>query len=239
MSSNAIGRYLAGMSESITKQPDQHALGRYPFVTISRQAGAGGQSLAETLLRKIKSDSNESGDDWAIFNESMCASIADDPQLSSQLKNLLEERYRSPVSEFVHELIGEPAQDLGYARLAQIIRQIASLGRVIIVGRGASFVTDELPLGVHVRLVAPIEDRQQRMVALLETDAAKALSEMERRDRERAKLAKHHFKADINAPENYDAVWNTSRVSVDQIANAIIQLSNNRWQTQQDAAAAA
>ena len=228
MNGVSVSHYLSGMAGSITRQAHHAAANQFPFVTISRQTGAGGRTLARELVRQIDATGGEQSSGWAIFDRAMCESIMDDPRLGSMLQDLLDERYRNAVQEFVHTLIGEPAQDLGYARLAEVQRQVAKLGKVVFVGRGASCVTRDLPLGVHVRLVAPAGVRQNRMAELLDVDAAAALKEMERSDGERERLIRNHFAADAGDPENYDMTFNTARVAFGQVAQSVLALVRAR-----------
>lgn len=228
MSGTSVSHYLSGMAESITRQTQDTAARQFAFITISRETGAGGRTLARELVRQINATGGNEGGGWAVFDAAMCQSILDDPRLGSMLNDLLDERYRNAVKEFVHTLIGEPAQDLGYARLAEVQRQVAKLGKVVFVGRGAACVTRDLPLGVHVRLVAPMRARQNRMANLLGVDVADATREIERSDRERQRLMKQHFATDAADPENYDVTWNTSRVPFEHVAQSVLALVRAR-----------
>ena len=113
MSGVSVSHYLSGMAESITRQVHHEAATPFPFITISRQTGAGGHTLATELVKQINATGNAEGGGWAIFDKAMCESIVKDPQLGSMLDELLDEQYRNTVHEFVHSLIGGPPQDLG------------------------------------------------------------------------------------------------------------------------------
>lgn len=233
MSDISVTRYLSGMAESITRQEPSAPVGRFPFITISRQTGAGGHTLATELVNQINAESGDAGTDWAIFDKAMCEKLRDDPHLGSMLQDLLDETYRSAVKEFVHNLLGGTAQILAYNRLAEVERQVAKLGKVIFIGRGAAWVTKDLPLGVHVRLVAPMDIRKKRMAELIDVDESDAAKGMERVDRERERLIAGHFDADINDPENYDMTWNTARAPVGHIAKTILALMHARMEAHQ------
>ena len=238
MSGVSVSHYLSGMAESITKQAHHVVANDFPFVTISRQTGAGGHTLATELVKQINEAGGEEGGGWAIFDKAMCESIVDDPRLGAMLNDLLDEHYRSSVQEFVYMLVGGAGQDLGYRKLAEVQRQVAKLGKVVFVGRGASRVTRDLSLGVHVRLVAPMDTRQKRMAALLGVDESAALKEIERGDRERERLIRNHFATDSTDPENYDVTFNTSRLSFEQVAQSVLALVNARKEAHEQKAAA-
>ena len=238
MSGVSVSHYLTGMAESITQQAHRAAASEFPFVTISRQTGAGGHTLAKELVRQIDATGGEESSGWAIFDKAMCESIRDDRRLGSMLQDLLDEHYRNSVQEFVHTLAGGAAQDLGYTKLAEVQRKVAKLGKVIFVGRGAPCVTRGLPLGVHVRLVAPIGVRQSRMAQLLNVGESAAAREIERIDRERERLIRKHFSTDPADPENYDMTWNTARVPVEHVAQSVLAWVHARKAAHEQKAAA-
>lgn len=207
----------------------------HPFVTISRQAGAGGHSLANALLRTFEDDADTSRfGHWHIFDQRLCEMVAADEQYAGSLESLMAEEYRSPTSDLFHQVLRATLdQDLVMARVFQVVRAVASIGKAIIVGRAGSHVTKDMAPGVHLRIVAPEPDRTARLRELKELSERQARSEMRRLDAGRARLLRSHFGADIDDPTGYDAVWNSGSASLDEIAAATLELVRRRcdaWQ---------
>jgi cytidylate kinase len=186
--------------------------------------------LAEALLRQMRAvDGNPIFRDWQVMDQELCHKILENPHLKVSLDALLTEELHSEVEDIVNSLIG------GYTPQSQVvieifntIRKMATLGKVIIVGRGAVCLTRALPYGIHVRLVAPPSSRIRRMMELLhlsERDAGEVLARM---DNSRAKLLKTYFNRDIRDPLLYDVTWNTDSVSIEEIASSIIGLIQSR-----------
>ena len=204
--------------------------GIHPFVTISREAGAGGHSLAETLLAQMRAiDGIPVFRDWQVMDQELCHKILENPHLKVSLHALLTEELHSEVEDVVNSLIG------GYTPQSQVmiemfktIRKMAALGKVIIVGRGAVCLTRPLPYGIHVRLVAPRSIRIRRMMEHLHLSEREAGEVVARTDNSRAKLLKTYFSTDIRDPQLYDVTWNTDSVSIEEIAFSIIGLIQSR-----------
>ena len=64
----------------------------YPFVTISRQAGAGGHTLVHELVRQMDQvPQEEAFRGWHIFDIAAYEGLTRDPQLQVYLKKLSDE----------------------------------------------------------------------------------------------------------------------------------------------------
>lgn len=220
-------RYLMELFKRQCMRP-VHTSGIEPFITISRQAGAGGHSAASAILNAFITKGAEPFNDWQIFDRTLAEGSADNPEIETALPELFQD-YHSQIGEFVLGLFGRQVpQDLRQMRLSRVIRSVAMLGRVIIVGYGGAEVSRDLRNGVHLRLVAPEPVRVQRIMAEQQVGEAEARQIVHNRDRERARMVKDHFGIDIDDPLRYDAIWNTATVSLETIAAATIGLIESR-----------
>jgi len=203
--------------------------GRNPFITISREAGAGGHSLALAVMKELSQRKEPYFQGWAVFDQEICKMLAEDPELNVTIQGLLTMEYRSQIQDTIEELaLGTSPQHTVLKKMFEVIRTLASFGKVILVGRGASFLTRELPLGIHLRLTAPLPVRIKRMMQLLNLDEKKAKEIIQNQDKARAALIKNFFNKDISDPLMYDAVWNTGSVPLETIARAAVQMAADR-----------
>jgi hypothetical protein len=201
-------------------QPDLKK-GLYPFVTISREYGAGGHGLADTLLNVFEQQESQLFHGWRILDRELCENLIADKNLSMSVRALLSEKYQSELEALVYSLLGDPSQKtLIYKRLFEVIRTLATFGKVVIIGRAGSFITESLPLGIHVRLVASLETRTARMKSL-RGDSRRQVLQI---DRDRARLVKVQFHQDIADPLLYDVVYNTGRLQYDELAQMILTM---------------
>ncbi len=199
--------------------------GELPFITISRQAGAGGRSLAKAILEEFERHPGEPVlQGWSSFDRELCEMVATDPELNVSLTELLTEEYRSRAEDYVAVMLGKSFQDEVQKRISVAIRELALVGKAIVVGRGGACITRDVRPGVHVRLVAPRDSRVERMresFAVSEKEAARWVDEQ---DRSRAKMMKSRFGEDIDDPLLYHTVWNTDRTSFEMIARSVCEL---------------
>lgn len=226
---NPIERFLHGHAYGPKDSGDLSSRKR-PFVTISRQAGAGGHSLANVLIERFhQQPEKELFGDWEMFDQKLVAMVAEDPNLRVSVEALLGDEYRRATDDFFRQLfIATTHQDIVMDRVFRLVRVLAEVGKAVIVGRAGSEVTRGLGPSVAVRLVAPEGMRVQRMTELLGVSERKATELIDKRDNGRARLLKRHFRVDIDDPLLYDAVWNTATASFDSISEAIISMLRER-----------
>jgi hypothetical protein len=205
-----------------------------PFVTISRQTGAGGHTLGEALLRRMAQEPDDPRwRGWQVVDRALCDMLLQDPALHVSMRSLLREEYRSQIEDLVASMFGgRTPQDAVLRKVCETVRGFAVLGHAVILGRGGACVTKGLPGGVHVRLVAPEAIRVRRMMQILGAGEAAAREAVKTQDRDRAALVRSQFHRDIEDPLLYDAVWNTEAAPFDLIAGSIMALITHRTEAQ-------
>ena len=206
----------------------------YPFVTISRQAGAGGHALARDILWEMDNhaQTNELFQGWDLFDQTVCALVMQDPEINASLASfdaLVTEEYRSETQQILYDMMtGRSHQYLTYKRIFEVVRILATLGKSIIIGRGGVCVTHKIPHGIHIRLIASEETRIKSLMKehQLDSDAAKKF--LKKRDREREHLIKDFFNKDINDPLLFDVTFNMDTQSTADLAAIIVQMIKSK-----------
>ncbi len=204
----------------------------YPFITISRQAGAGGHTLAEAVMKEMEKRQNQPlFHAWQIFDNELCQLVMKDERLSVTLEFLMSERFRSEAEDFWAEFLGkESPQHTVVKKVFECVRTLAKVGKVIIVGRGGACLTRDLPHGIRVRLVAPLPLRVKRVAELMKIKESDAKKIVEEWDHSRAKLLKTFFNRQIDDPLLYDVTWNTGDVPMETIASLIVEMVHQKAQ---------
>jgi cytidylate kinase len=202
----------------------------FPFVTISRQAGAGGHLLSYVILTEfLKHKDSDLFQGWHVFDKALCEVVAKDPLLQDSMETLVSERYRSEFRDFIESLFtGRSNQYLTYKTTFKVVRMLALLGKVIVVGRGSALVTADLPQGIHIRLVAPKSQRVLWMMKRFKLSKEDALKTITKQDADRRKLVRLFFHRDIEDPLLYDVVWNTGKIGMEVITRTTIELITQR-----------
>lgn len=225
-----LQEYIRSISQ-IPRSMFQQKQNLYPFITISRQSGAGGRSLAEALTTRFGFFSeNPVFQGWQILDHEICRRILEDPRLRVSADALLKESFLTGMGDYFSQVIaGTSPQIVIFHRVAEIIQSCARVGKVIVVGRAGALITRTLPLGIHVRLVASRPERVQRIMqreGVTYSEAERALTE---NDFARASLVKTYFShKDISDPLLYDMIWNTSTVAIPEIASVLMQMVKDK-----------
>jgi cytidylate kinase len=185
-----------------------------PYLLISREKGAGGNTVARLVGKRLG---------WQVFNNEIVDEIAQKAHVRRQLIESLDERDQATIQDAIGQLLNPreigTSGYLGY--LKQVVLTLGHQGDVIIVGHAARFI---LPgqFGLSVRMVAPIEVRTRRIAdkARLSLDAARV--EVERTDHERVRLARRQFGHNVADPLSHDLTINTAEMNVEAATEVVI-----------------
>ena len=198
-----------------------------PFVTISRQAGAGGRSLAAALVGRLN-DQRDGGPAWTVWDHELVGKVAQDHHLPERLVEGLEDARHDWFREVLESVSasGGPGADefKVYRRIAATVRALAEAGRVVIVGRGGVHLTRNLAGGVHVRLVAPWEYRVEhlaRQYCIPEDVAAERLRIL---DRNRESFHRRYWPGQPLAPELFTLTLNAAAAPPEALAECVLPL---------------
>jgi cytidylate kinase len=195
------------------------------FVTLSRQAGAGGISVAEALAeqlssKKIGSETTE----WVVFDQNLLEQVVDKHKLPEQYAKYMEETFSPTIQTAIEQLLElHPAMSRLVGKINQTILHLATTGNVIIVGRGSNFVTRHLKGGLNVRLVGSTRARLWFMQEYHSLGMEEAQNYLEEKDSSRVKYVKRYFNKDITDPLFYDLVLNTDGWKPKQSAQLITE----------------
>jgi cytidylate kinase len=191
-------------------------------VTISRQAGCGAVIIAEKLAHFLQGHSAHDAAQWTVFDRELMDKVLADHNLPKYLAKFLPEDRASQIEDTLADIFGvHPPTHTVVQQTAETLLQLAELGDAILIGRAGNIVTAKLPNVLHVRLIAPLEDRIERICR----DDHKTPDEARRfcleEEQARARYVKTYFHADINDALLYHLVINTSRVGCEHAVRII------------------
>ncbi|TBR18492.1 cytidylate kinase-like family protein [bacterium] len=199
--------------------------GERAFVTISRQAGAGGRTMATALLDEFGRRGSPALAGWQWADRDVCESLAADPRLHTSLEALLDEHYRGRLEDYLAQVIsGAAPQFKLHQALFATMRSLAAVGKVVLVGRAGVCATRGMPGGVHIRLVGSRGARVERVARRFGWDGTKAERWVDEQDRSRAALVREYFGQNMDDPLLFDAVINTDSVPAAAAAAAVADL---------------
>lgn len=188
-----------------------------PVITISRQYGAGGREIASLISEKLGVKLY----DRQIVHIAAAKIGIDD--LSE--KDLLElENYVKPLSMSFLPFrsfgmnMSDSSQKIFMTESAAI-RKLAQDGPCVILGRSADYVLRKFENKFSIFVCADDEFREARGKEVYD---GKTLKELDQEDKKRARYYNYYTGQNWGEGQNYDLVVNTSRDSLDKIADAII-----------------
>jgi cytidylate kinase len=112
----------------------------------------------------------------------------------------------------------------GYvAQVEALILDYAAADRVVIIGRGGSFLLKEVPFCLRVRLVAPLEVRLERIMVRESLDRSAAERLITQVDGERSCFVKANYGREWDAENLYDMTLNTATLTYEQVAELLIE----------------
>ena len=217
MNDNAdFGRYLAFINCQL--KPDSRtlpmpAVPRWRGITISRQAGTGGHFIAELVACHLQRTAPKDAATWMVFDRNLMEKVLEDHQLPARLAKYMPEDRISSISDTMDELFGlHPPTWTLVEKTSDTILRLAKLGNVIILGRGGNIVTSKLGYMFHVRLVGAKDERIEYVQADRQVDRDTARRIVEHEDDGRRRYIKRYFHRDIDDPELYHLVINTTEI---------------------------
>lgn len=211
MRSWGLSQSIADHQSSILSTKSLKKVG--PFLTISREAGAGGSEIARLLGERLH---------WDVLDKNLVDHIAAHCHKPKERVALLDETSSSWAFDVLGAWLDSSLvpHELYVSEVTRIVTAAARHGKVIIVGRGAGFFLPRLA-GLFVRIIAPLEYRVHRIMETEHLDATAARAYVDRTDQGRNAFAQRHFRRDLNNIHLYDLVVNVEHLGIPRAADLI------------------
>jgi len=204
-----------------TKGKDASQIYAKPAVTISRQEGAGGLTVASNLANYLETHT-ASHEVWTVFSQHLVAKVLEDHNYHKGIGDFMKEGHKGSLTDAFEEFLGlHPNTYTLVEQTNATILRLAQIGNVILVGRGANIVTSELQNVFHVHLVGTLEKRIERAQKVFNLDQKEAAKYIKQKDKSRRRYVKDNFDKDMDDPLLYHIVINTDLVQYDEAARMI------------------
>jgi cytidylate kinase len=184
-------------------------------IALAREAGTPGTTVARTVGERLH---------WPVYDQELVERVAQELRQRPDRLKAVDERHRSWLVE-IAEAFGSPhgLTQSGYVyHLVRSLQELAAQGDCVIVGRGATMLLPRATT-LRVRLVGERADRVATTRARLGLTQLEAERWVDETDRARAQFVQEHFHKDVRDPVLYDLFLNTSRWSVAECADFILE----------------
>lgn len=210
-----------------------------PVITISRQYGSGGREIAVRVGERLG---------YRYFDRDLMAQVANEAGLSTQEVVDFTEEDHSVRGFFDRLFLGGPRETVTRARrwsespdgvrtfemidldaqqritlVRGIIEGAYRRGNIVIVGRAGQAVLRNRPDVLHVRIVAPLEERLLRVQEQEQVTRETAQSLIAKRDAAAQDYLKRFYQLDVADPLLYHLVVNTGQCELETAAQIIVQ----------------
>ncbi len=192
-------------------------------ITIGRQFGSGGRAVGQKLAKKL---------DIPFYDKELISIAAKESGLSPEVFKDVDE---TAANSLLYSLsmgmysfgngplaMGDlPINDKLYILQHQVIKDLATKGPCVIVGRCADYVLKDNPNCVNVFIHANMEYRKKRAVVVHNIDEKRAEHIINKTDKTRANYYSFYSGQKWGQPQNYDLCIESSKLTDDQIVDLI------------------
>ncbi|RLD51587.1 MAG: hypothetical protein DRJ05_18250 [Bacteroidetes bacterium] len=197
-----------------------------PYISISRDFGCMANKIAEKLARELSKRERESKKKWKWINKSILQESSKALELSpSKIEYVFQSQSKTMIDEIVSAMSTRYYKSDKKIRktIVDVIRAIAKTGYIIIVGRGGVAFAKDNPKSLHIKLVAPVEWRVDRIAKNYKKTKKDALKYIKDIDLERKYLIDNFmgFETDNTI---FDIVLNRKSLTEKEILSMIINL---------------
>lgn len=193
----------------------------HTIITISREYGSNGKEIGQLVAKKLN---------IAYYDKEILEHVAQTLGISSsffQETNLNKEGLFSLPGKMKHGIksLSELSMNsAAYKQAQECILSLVEQGSAVLVGRCANHILKEHPGLVSVYCWADLDDRVERVIDKYDVPASKARKVVLDTDARRAKYYEFYTHRTWGDPNDYDKVINTSKTSLEESVNQIVNL---------------
>ncbi len=194
-------------------------------ITISQQYGSNGHEIAARLAcalrwRLVQRDivaqvAHQLGitEDEAAFYNEHAYGFVDRVLLSLQFSTA--EAVEAWASQFAVPITAHMQECLYHDALRQIVKMVALTDHTVIVGHGAQMLLADRPDALHIRVIAPLEQRINNIMQSEHLNKAQASIRIQRKDGGQARYFRSQHRCDVDNPLLYDLVINSGALTLE------------------------
>ena len=215
-----LNQYFDGQFQEKMLQNRQQ---KNPFITISRQTGCNSYEISKELVNLINQHSKTK---WKLINKEIIELSVKELNIDHhKIKTLFESEKRGHLDEIIRAFGSKYYKSDNSIRksIKALIKNIATGGYVVLVGRAGAAVTNDLPNGIHIRLEAPLQWRTNNLAKKKNLSIAESLALIAETDKNREQLFIDFGKKRL-AEIDFDAHLNNSTLTDGEIASVIFHL---------------
>jgi len=203
-----------------------------PYISISRDFGCMANVIAQKLSAELTQRNKQKGTkkEWKWINKVILEEASKALELSpAKIEYVFQSQKKTIMDEVVSAMSARYYKSDKKIRktIVEVIRSIVKTGHVIIVGRGGVAFKNDNPKSLHIKLIAPIEWRVDRISKNYQKTRQEALKYILEIDQERKFLIDSFMGFDTD-DSVFDIIFNRQTMDDDVITSIIIQTLEQR-----------
>ncbi len=184
-------------------------------LAVSRESGSRGGSIARRAGAKLG---------WQVYSQELLEFVAQEGAHRQEILDNLSPAASAWVEAELDRLLRaeELSRHPSLLAMARMVLALGATGEVLLVGRGAGYLLPRAST-LHVRVVAPLEERVAYMSQWLRLTEEEAAEQVRLRDGRRAEFLSSHFHRQPADVYQYDLLLNSSLLGEELCAELIAQ----------------
>ncbi len=216
-------RYFEQQLEKARKALEKSEYHNQPFITISRQTGAGGVGFPAHLVRHLNEIDYKESNQWMYFDKDILEIVLEQHNLPKEIKKFMPERKVSEFQDVIEQLFKlHPNEHRLIKKVSDTILHLSHLGNVVLVGRGSNIITSHSKNGLHLRLIDKLDNRIANIMDFFKLNKVQALKLIQAEDKNRETYIRKYFSKNINDASLYSLVINFGIMKVDDVIELVI-----------------
>lgn len=194
-----------------------------PVITISREHGCDASVLGDLIAKRINSSFPESNKLWKCINKEILEEASKELKLSA---SKIADKVVTSSDNIIEDLLNSFSNHYKIPEtkvldtIKEVIQLYAHQGKVIIIGRGGVFISNDIPQSLHIKLTAPFNWRVARIESKFNISHDKAIAQCNALD-EKRRIWNNRL-SNVNTVDNvYDLILNSSTLSDKQMLDII------------------
>ena len=194
------------------------------IITISNRYGCGAIAIAHLVAERLGYAYVDDQLPVVVAKRLMTSAAA--VESAEDAGKSMSERMLLALESGTPELRGKPAASFDEECLREVqeaVREYASHGNAVIIGRGANAILGRRPDTVRVFMYAPRDWRIHHIMEGHRVDERTAASEVDRIDRARSEYMRIYYSVAWTEPQTYDLCLDTSTFGREGCADIIVR----------------
>ena len=205
----------------VQQSQQQPAAAEMRVITISREYGSGGGEIAARLAQQLG---------WELGDHAVVERMAQELGIAPEEAEARDEHVEGLVVRMLATLqvVGPVPVELAptpeaedRAAMERIFQAAVEAGHAVMVGRGGQVILSGRRDTLHVRVVAPFEQRVAYVARREALDERAARSRVQAKDHGRARYMQTIYRCHNEDPHLYDVVVNTGYLGLDGAVDVI------------------